>query len=411
MLLYTPNVEKWAQANSNEGITYLIYLMVDKINTPFDNSNTGITLHRVRSEVVNYTEPTPYDMSVTLDRLMDPGDGFMDEIHDLRGAPFYADLIQLITMEDMADGKNAVGWSYGLTQIKGRHEDGFSVVNVNVLNPDLNSNDYLTSCHEFGHSFGLQHGLDQSTESSINETVLFPYAYGWRWREKINDYIYGNNYYCTVMSYPGAEYYEDGNPSIRIPYFSNPDIIQYGQPTGVADNADAARTLREMKHVIASYSDRLTTFPAMPTNVAVSTTQTDCAAIITWDAAPNATSYAVCVFTDSGLLSYTIDAAPTNTAMRIPCSEHIAPCQSYKFYVKAINACGDVNSITQTFTIDSADCIGTGLKDNNTAKEVQSTDCYSITGIKIDCNSNTPGVVFKRTTFTDGSTQVVKELR
>ena len=53
---------------------------------------------------------------------------------------------------------------------------------------------------------------------------------------------------------------------------------------------------------------------------------------------------------------------------------------------------------------------GTGLEDNP-AKEVQSTDCYSITGIKTDCNSNIPGVVIKRTSFTDGSTEVVKELR
>ena len=53
---------------------------------------------------------------------------------------------------------------------------------------------------------------------------------------------------------------------------------------------------------------------------------------------------------------------------------------------------------------------GTGLEDNP-AKEIQSTDCYTVTGIKTDCNSNIPGVVIKRTNFTDGSTQVVKELK
>ena len=54
--------------------------------------------------------------------------------------------------------------------------------------------------------------------------------------------------------------------------------------------------------------------------------------------------------------------------------------------------------------------VDTGLEDN-TAKEILTTDCYSMTGIKINCSSDTPGVVFKRTNFTDGSTQVVKELR
>ena len=401
MILYTPEIEEWAQKENRGGITYLIYLMVNKINTPFDNSNTGITLHRVRSEVVNYKEPTPYDMSVTLDRLIDPGDGFMDDILDWR-TEFGADLIQLITMENVADGSPANGISKRLLDPKGRHEEGFSVVNVKVLDGLLDNNNYnyLISCHEFGHSYGLLHGAEQIEASS---PILFPYAYGWRWQEKINNYTYGNNYYCTVMSYTGASDYEDGNPSIRIPYFSNPDIIQYGQPTGVADKADAARTLREMKHVIASYSDRLTTFPAMPTNIVVSN-ETEHGARITWNAAPNATSYQVSINTNAGWRNM---SETTNLQVNLSDPDFLSPGTTYQFYIKAINDCGNVRTTIHTFTTTDNP---TNLEDN-TAKEIQSTDCYTVTGIKTNCNSDTPGVVIKRTNFTDGSTQVVKELR
>ena len=398
LILYTPDVE--AFGNIQGGITLLIDNMVNNANIPFNNSQTNITLRRVRSERVDYTEPVPYNMSTTLNRLQNPGDGFMDEIHALRGAPFNADLVQLITMENEANGIPASGISYTLNQETGRCDYAFSVVNVKVLDTSIN-NSYLTSVHEWGHNIGgLGHAAQQTTGIAQG---LFDYSYGYRFQ---GSPLLGSRYYATVMAYPDGIYYGDTNNATKIPYFSNPDVMYQLALTGAPLIANAAQSLREMKHVIAYYSDRVANFSAVPTDVTVSA-ETDNGATFKWNAATNATLYRVYIKIDEEWHSWSITSNPTSTTM-IVSDPDISSGTTYEYYIRAFNDCNDyVNSPTQTFTTTGT---RTNLEDNP-AKEIQSTDCYTVTGIKTDCNSDTPGVVFKRTSFTDGSTQVVKELR
>lgn len=55
------------------------------------------------------------------------------------------------------------------------------------------------------------------------------------------------------MTYTSGTYYDDGITHTEVPYFSNPGILHFDTPAGDEFFGDNARTLREIKHVIAAY--------------------------------------------------------------------------------------------------------------------------------------------------------------
>ena len=68
-------------------------------------------------------------------------------------------------------------------------------------------------------------------------------------------------------------------------------------------------------------------------------------------------------------------------------------------------------STIETYNVTILDVNPTGFGSvDATDKEVQETQCYTVTGIRISCNA-TQGIIIKRTIFTDGSVKVVKELK
>ncbi len=55
------------------------------------------------------------------------------------------------------------------------------------------------------------------------------------------------------MTYEPGHFFDDGINHTRLPYFSNPGLSYLGSPAGHPDDGDNVRTIREMKHVVASY--------------------------------------------------------------------------------------------------------------------------------------------------------------
>ena len=332
LIVYTPAAASSPYAVSHSGINNIIATMIALGNTCLNNSQTGITLRLACSAQVNYSEKN--DMNVTLQHLRNNGDGYMDEVHALR-SQYNADLVQLISTDNNSGG---LGYSLrGTGAEKGDFSIGFSVVWVTQV-----GDTYPCSVHELGHNMGLGHGAQQTSSAADG---IFSYSKGWRWTgNTVNGY--GNNQYASVMSYSG-DFYGDGITPMYTPYFSNPSVTYLGGATGDASQADAARTLREMKHVIAYYSDRLSNLPDMPANILVSN-PTDNGATFSWNACTNTKEYRICFPIGNGYYSYFI-IPPQYTSASLS-NAMFSPCKTYEFWITSVNECGDQSqSSTYTF--------------------------------------------------------------
>ncbi|MDR2145455.1 MAG: InlB B-repeat-containing protein [Tannerella sp.] len=336
LVVYTAAAANSSYASEHGGIENIISTMINLGNLSLSNSQTGITLSLAHSAEVDYTETK--DMGVSLDYLGGADDGYMDNVHALR-KQYNADLVQLVTTDP-----NYGGIGYLLTGATGNYNWAFSVVNVTQV-----GGDYPASVHELGHNLGLGHGATQITNKA---TGLFGYSYGWTWNGTTSVTQGGVNTVKkgSVMSYWGGENYSDGIPCLNVPYFSNPTISFEGQPTGSAVRADAARSLREMKHIIAFYSDRGLNILDAPTNV-VASNPTVRGATITWDRVPGAVSYKLYFFYNGGWWTY---SNILNNSIRLNDATYFQQCKQYEIYVAAVNDCGDDSPGSQHITFNTA---------------------------------------------------------
>jgi hypothetical protein len=205
--------------------------LLDSINWGISDSNaiyagSGIALQArlVGTALMSgYTENA--DMGVDLDRLTNPSDGFMDNVHALRDST-RADLVALVR----ADGGGACGvaWLLG-SNSSAEDEDGFSVTALGCF-----SNRTFT--HEMGHNMGCCHAPGDG--GGCTSGGVFSYSTGHR--------FFGTDglEYRTVMAYA---------PGTRIPRFSSPWITWSGTATGIAGQRDNARTINETKLAFGNF--------------------------------------------------------------------------------------------------------------------------------------------------------------
>lgn len=183
-----------------EGIQSKIDLAVAETNQAFLNSQINTQLRLVYSGLVNYTETS--SMSTDLGRLRSKTDGYMDDVHALRDTA-KADLVSLIVENSS---------SCGLANMMTTLSVGFEVHAFSVV-----SSTCATGYYSFGHE--LAHNIGSHHDRSVASTAMYPYAFGY-WAP---DYSYR-----TVMAYDCPVYCQ------RVPYFSNPNVIYGGYPTGIS---------------------------------------------------------------------------------------------------------------------------------------------------------------------------------
>jgi hypothetical protein len=222
MVVYTLAARQWANS-SGGGMANIISQAMGKAQLALDNSNTILTMNLVYSAEVSYTESG--SSNTDLDRLTSTSDGYMDGVHTWRNQ-YGADLVALFTYVEDTGG---LGWL--LNSTSGSPAYAFCITRVQQASWTY------THIHEMGHNMGCHHRKDQATQPGPG---LFSYSAGWHWIG--ND----SGKYCSVMSY------EDGGYS-TVAYFSNPSILYKGVATGDAADGDNARTIREIKGVVAGY--------------------------------------------------------------------------------------------------------------------------------------------------------------
>lgn len=242
MIVYTPAALSYEgnEANMNANIAGAM----QRANTAHTNSNTQVYLNLVHSEQVAYTESTANKgYEVDLDNLTGTSDGYMDNVHTLRDA-YGADFTCLFVDRDDVGG---VGWL--LTNPAGDAADAFCLARVQQTDTGY------TVVHEWGHNMGCSHSKTQVLQPWTGK--LFSYSAGWQWNDTQanNTSPYTQVGYCSVMTYEDAN--NDGTYEYeRVARFSNPSINYVGDstnPTGHASDGDNARTMRDMKSILAAY--------------------------------------------------------------------------------------------------------------------------------------------------------------
>lgn len=232
MVVYTPAAQSWSSNIDNT-----ISTAMARSNTASTNSSLGITFNLVYSGLVNYTES---GSSTDLGRLRTQFDGFLDEVHTIRNT-HAADMVVILTFTN-----DTGGIAYLNDSRYGREDLAFSLTRVQ----QASSTD--TFVHEIGHNMGAMHSKFQNVQAGPTSWDDWPennWSAGWRFQGS------NGNFYTTVMAYSAGQYYPDGNNAVRIPVFSDPNIVFEGQAAGDPVDGDNARSLRELRNFVGHYRD------------------------------------------------------------------------------------------------------------------------------------------------------------
>ena len=209
-----------------EAMETLIDLAEFETNDAYLNSQ--ITSTRVRVVLTHETDYSESGSSSTdRARLSNPGDGFMDEVIALRDQ-VAADVVTL-----MVNNFEVCGRAY------------FSIQSENTPFPELGFNVVKTLCatgnYTFGHELAHNQGCRHDRLHDNSDGGAFLYSHG---------YIHPGNTFRTVMGVVTSGVR-------RIRYFSNPDVLYNGLPTGIApgdaNSAHNALTIANTAFNVANF--------------------------------------------------------------------------------------------------------------------------------------------------------------
>lgn len=219
-----------AAANAAANIEAQIQLSIEETNSSYADSQIAQRLNLIGIAEVDYAGS--HDVFLDLERLTNPTDGFLDEVHALRDQSC-ADLVSLWVEYD----PDWCGVAWLMTAVSSASASwGFSVVRRSCATGNL------TLGHELGHNMGAHHDRYVDPEDGA-----FPYSHG---------YINYDDRWRTIMAY-NTLCRDAGYSCTRIPYWSNPEVLYGGDPTGIPwddpDSADNALTLDNTAVAVANF--------------------------------------------------------------------------------------------------------------------------------------------------------------
>lgn len=224
MVIYT--AASRTGAGGKAAIETLIELAIIEANDCFVNSQINLKLNLAHTRELAYSETG--DMQDDLYNLAFGLSG-LGEVDNLRTIQFKTDLVCLITERE------DTGYIAGIAYLLQSPSGNSTFPSYSVVRRAYAVGDY-TFAHEVGHNLGCAHDRNNSGSPGA-----FAYAYGHRFNA-------AGITYATVMTYP---------PGVRIPYFSNPNVVYNGVPSGVPDgfgnSADNAAAINQTGPVVAAY--------------------------------------------------------------------------------------------------------------------------------------------------------------
>ena len=269
-VFYTPlakTVNGWSTKQQAEAA---IEALVTETNLAYTNSGVNQTIKLVAVEelegYIQATAPATVNKTgknIDLDRLKEPSDGYMDDVHTVRDR-VGADIVMLLRSE-------GGGQAFRMTVLSA--DSAVGAFGVSTVHAGL-------FAHEMGHIMGLAHdryaNCKHDTDSPQCPTTVKPYAYGY-----VNQKMFdpegsttadpdapATARWRTVMAYYNQcrDANVPGNCQPALLRFSNPNQ-RYPDPTtgdpmgksgtrittDVDGPADAARTLNETRTTVANF--------------------------------------------------------------------------------------------------------------------------------------------------------------
>ena len=211
-------------------------------------------IQRLNLAFATEVDYVPHDVgAVNLDRLQDPDDGHLDEVHALRDR-YAADIVTL--------------------EPGGTHIQGAAFATMHDPSTDFADHAFSSHgiggyafAHEFGHLQGLSHDryrVTQETSDHLSEHRPHPYSFGYVNQAALEPGAPTGKAWYTIMAYPAqlSDAQVARATGVSRMRFSNPDQTYNGDPLGVPGDepsssitgpADARRTLNETRAVFANF--------------------------------------------------------------------------------------------------------------------------------------------------------------
>ncbi len=187
---------------------------IDATNTAYINSRMRLRVRLIRAELTALNETGSFGTELSNLRA-DAATGI------LRNS-LNADMVAMLTTST-----GACGIGYLMGGQGGNPNNAFTVTARTCAVGNL------SFAHELGHNMGSQHNPENGSGPT------YPYGFG----------HYVNGSYRTVMSYSDP----CTNGCTRVPYFSNPNVIFNGVPTGIPNARENARSIDNTADWIANY--------------------------------------------------------------------------------------------------------------------------------------------------------------
>lgn len=226
LVLYTPAV-----ASKVADVSGMIQLAVDQTNQAYSNSSmTALQVYRAGSSSISYSE-TGRSYEQHLYAMMEPSDGYMDGINNIRNS-VKGDIVVLL-VDDQNNGL------CGIAFFMASAGTAFAVVNYECI---LDNN--YSFAHEIGHLQGMRH-------ERTNDPGTTPYAFG-------HGYASPTDQFRTIMATPSA----CGPVCPRIQYFSNTVVTYNGESMGTTQYEMNAQVGHYTRGILRDFRA-----PSPPTNV------------------------------------------------------------------------------------------------------------------------------------------------
>jgi hypothetical protein len=197
-------------AGGTTAMTALINLAITETNANYANSGVIQRVRLVHKAEITYSE-TGFNWKTTLNRLTNPSDGYLDNVHTLRDTYKADEVVMLVANDDYC------GMAWQMMKVSTAFQtNAFALVNYRCATGSYSFG------HEMGHNMGVNH--DWYVDASKNA----PYTYN---KGYVNPGTTTATRWRTIMAY-GDECKARGFSCTRIGYWSNPLKTYGGLPLG-----------------------------------------------------------------------------------------------------------------------------------------------------------------------------------